>query len=493
MHRGDVVLAVDALDDEAAVLALAGQPVLEDHHRGHHLGALEVGDVVALDAQRHVVEPEGDLDLLERLVARGQVRGALGLVHHQRLAGVAGHGLLEALLVAALRHPYADPAPPDVAQQLLDRLVVGGQPRDQDLARDVVAVGAAVQLEQEVLDQLGRAALLHAVGHPAALAADPAAAHVEDLDRDLERVLGEGDHVGGGPVAEDHRLLLERLLHRTEVVAQPRRALEVERLGGGVHLGAHALDERPRVAADEVAEVVDDRAVVLLADVADAGGGALLDVAEQARPADLAGPLEHAVAARAHREDPEELVDGLADGPGVAVGAEVLGALALRAAPHHHPRELVADRHREPRVGLVVAVLDVVAGVELLDPGVLELECLDLGTHHRPLDAGAARDHRRGALVEADRVLEVRRQAGAQVLRLADVDHPSAGVPEAVDARLRRDRPRRRAVVVHGSGGHAPTLRSGGDGASGGRGGPKARHETSEPVRCLVTGSRDRR
>ena len=91
---------------------LRGQPVLEDDHAGHHLGALEVGDVVALDAQRRLVEAERLLDLLQRLVAGGQVGAALGLVHHQRLAGVAGHGLLQRPLVAALRHPDPDPAPP---------------------------------------------------------------------------------------------------------------------------------------------------------------------------------------------------------------------------------------------------------------------------------------------------------------------------------------------------------------------------------------------
>ena len=112
-----VVLPVDALDHEAAVLALAGQAVLEHDHRGDHLGALEVGDVVALDAQRRVVEPERVLDLLEGLVAGGQVRGALGLVQDQGLAGVAADGLLEAACRRAAA-PGAHPAPPEVAEQL---------------------------------------------------------------------------------------------------------------------------------------------------------------------------------------------------------------------------------------------------------------------------------------------------------------------------------------------------------------------------------------
>ena len=63
---------------------------------------------------------------------------------------------------------------------------------------------------------------------PAALAADAAAAHVEDLDRGLELVVGEGEDVGVGGVAEDDGLLLERLAQGADVVAQPGGLLEVE-------------------------------------------------------------------------------------------------------------------------------------------------------------------------------------------------------------------------------------------------------------------------
>ena len=87
------------------------------------------------------------------------------------------------------------------------------------------------------------------------------------------------------------------------------------------------------------------------------------------------------------REDPQQQVEGLADRPGMGVGPEVAGALALGAAHHLGPRELLAERHREVGVGLVVAVLDVEPRVVLLDPGVLELERLDLGGDHGPLDA----------------------------------------------------------------------------------------------------------
>ena len=112
MHRRGVVggAGLVAADDEPAVLGLARQAVLEDDHRPDDLGALDVADVEALDAQRRLVELEGVLQLLERLAAGREVAGAGDLVPGQALLGVAGDGLHEGALVAAARHPQVDPA-----------------------------------------------------------------------------------------------------------------------------------------------------------------------------------------------------------------------------------------------------------------------------------------------------------------------------------------------------------------------------------------------
>ena len=72
-------------DDEPAVLALAGQAVLEDDHAGHHVGALDLRHVVALDPQRGRRQAERLGDLLQRLAARGEVAGPAQLVLGQRL------------------------------------------------------------------------------------------------------------------------------------------------------------------------------------------------------------------------------------------------------------------------------------------------------------------------------------------------------------------------------------------------------------------------
>ncbi len=103
----------------------------------------------------------------------------------------------------------------------------------------------------------------------------------------------------------------------------------------------------------------------------------------------------------------------------MGVRAEVARAPALGAAQHLRAGELLAEGHREVGVGLVVAVLDVEAGVELLDPRVLELERLDLGRDDGPLDPGAVRTIRevRGCSAEMSWKYEESRERRDLALR----------------------------------------------------------------------------
>ncbi len=465
VHRRRVVgraVAVRAADREVPVLALAREPVLEDHHRGDLVRALVVRDVVALDAQRRRLELERLLDLAQRLAAGREVARAPRAVQRERVLRVGADRRGELLLVAALRHPDVDPRAPQPGEPRGDLVGVRRQDGHEDLARHgvarEVAPGArpgvrrhgllrrAVHLLEQVLDELGVRDVLDLLDDPAALTPDATAAHVEHLDGRLELVPHEREHVRVGAVAEHDRVLLRRALERGDVVAQPCRGLVLHRGGGLVHLALEPAHEPLRVARHEVAEVLGERLVVLGRDAPDARRRALVDVAEQARPARLVGALEDPRRARAHGEHPQQEVERLADRPRVAVGPEVPRAGPLRAAHHLGARELLAHRHREVRVRLVVAVLDVEPRVELLDPRVLERERLDLGADDRPLDRRGRRDHRLGAVVQVRDVLEVVRQARAQVLGLADVDHTAVLVAEPVDARRGGDLPRRRAV-----------------------------------------------
>ncbi len=447
VHGPDVVLPLEALDLEAPVLALALEAVLEDDHGGHHVVALEMGDVVALDPQRGAVQVEGLGDLLQRARAGGEVGGALGLVQHERLLGVALHGLHEGLLVAALRDAQRDARPAPCRQPLLDGLHRVGQCRDKDLLGYGVALLLPVELLECVLDEGAGGDLLDLVGHPAPLAAYPPTAYVEDLHGRFQLVLGDRDQVGVGRVGEHDRALLHGLLQGLDVVAQAGRPLVLHLLGRFRHPLFEPADVRARAAGHEVAEVLGQVAVFLGRDAPHAGRRTLADVPEQAGAAGAGGVLEDAGRAGAHREDAQQEVHGVADRPGVPVRAEVADALAFLTAHHLHARELLVHRHREIRVALVVAVLDVEAGVVLLDPGVLQLERLDLRGHDRPLHGGGRGDHRAGARVEAGQVLEVVGEALAQAFRLPDVDHPAVLVAEFVHPWRVRDLSRLGAVA----------------------------------------------
>ena len=339
------------------------------------------------------------------------------------------------------------PEPRRSVEPLLDGLDRVGQGGDEDLLGDGVALLLAVELLEGVLDEGAGGDLLDLVGDPAALATHASAADVEDLDGRLQLVLGDRDQVGVGRVGEHDRALLHGLLQGPDVVAQAGRPLVLHLLGRLRHLLLQAADVRARAAGHEVAELLGQFVVLLGGDAADAGRRALADVAEQTGPAGARGVLEDAGRAGAHGEDAQEEVHGVTDRPRVSVRPEVAHALALVAAHHLDARKFLVHGHREVRVALVVAVLDVEPGVELLDPGVLQLQGLDLCGHHRPLHGSGRGDHRPGARVQVRQVLEVVRQALAQALRLSDVDHPAVLVAEPVHPGRVRDRTRPGAVA----------------------------------------------
>ena len=86
---GEVVRALDRPDLEPAVLAGARLAVLEDDHAADRLAALEVADVVALDAEWRAGQPERGRQLFERRQGLALVGQPARLLAGQRLGGVA--------------------------------------------------------------------------------------------------------------------------------------------------------------------------------------------------------------------------------------------------------------------------------------------------------------------------------------------------------------------------------------------------------------------
>ncbi len=142
LHGRVVVVARHVADAEAPVLGLAGQPVLEDHHRPDVVGALQVAHVVALDPQRGLGQPEHRPQRLEGPGPAVVVRGPAQPVAGELLPGVARHGLQQRPLPPPLRHAQRHAVPPPVGQERLVDLGRFGEVGHEHLAGHARGRGA---------------------------------------------------------------------------------------------------------------------------------------------------------------------------------------------------------------------------------------------------------------------------------------------------------------------------------------------------------------
>ena len=94
---------------------------------------------------------------------------------------------------------------------------VAGFGRDEDLAGQPALDSGlvAVDLQEQVLDEVRRGRVLDFFHDPAALAADPAAADVEDLYRSFQLILMQGEDVGVGVFGQDDGVAFKDLLSAT--------------------------------------------------------------------------------------------------------------------------------------------------------------------------------------------------------------------------------------------------------------------------------------
>ena len=265
-----------------------------------------------------------------------------------------------------------------------------------------------------------------------------AAPQREDLHDRTVALRREADDVDRPDRLTLDRLPLDEVLDGEEPVSVARRVLEALVGRRLLHPPLELALDRLHVAGEELDHAVDDAAVVLLRHVADAGRQAAVDVVVEARdPAVPAGlrPLARPVA-----EDAVEDVERLAHLLRVRVRAEVPDARPVPLAREHHARVLVLDRDRDVRERLVVAQPDVERRPVALDEVLLEVERLDLAAGHDHLDVGDARRQAADLRAAVRRPLEVRADARAQRLRLADVEDVAVRVAEQVDARPRGER-----------------------------------------------------
>ncbi len=266
----------------------------------------------------------------------------------------------------------------------------------------------------------------------------PPAPQRKDLDGRRASVRGDADDVDRADRALVRRLPLGQVAHRVEPVPVAGRLLEALPLGRGLHLLLELADHRPRLAGEELDHALDDLPVVLLRDVADAGGQAALDVVVEAGDPRVAPGLR--ALARPVGEDAVEDVERLPHLLRRGVGTEVDDAAPVALPREHDARVVVLDRDGDVRVRLVVAEANVEGRPMPLDEVLLQVEGLHLRLRDDHLDAL----HAHGQVVEAHArvaAAKVRAHAGAERLRLPDVEHRVVVPAKEVDARLRREPP----------------------------------------------------
>ena len=295
-----------------------------------------------------------------------------------------------------------------------------------------------------VVVELGDEALQHlldgqrAVGAREVGAVAPvlAGAEEEHLDAGLPAVLEGGEHVRLLDALRIDGLVGGDVGQRPQPVAVLGGLLVVEVLGRLLHQPLVHLPHVLAFAAQEARRLLDQRAVVLEADLAGAGRRAALDLVEQAGPR---AALEHGVRAGAQQERPLQHVDGAVDGAGRGERPEVVALAVARAAVLEDLRRGVVARDQDVGKRLVVPQQDVVAGAEALDEVGFEQQRLGLRAHGHELHRRGGGDHA-GDAVGVVAGARVARHARLQVARLADVDDGAAGIDHAVDAGRARQR-----------------------------------------------------
>ena len=433
VHGGEVVRALHGLDAVDAVLVVPGHAVDHHHLAAHREHALGVGDVVALDAPGRVHQPQH----LPKLLARAHgalpaVRGALV----QLLGKVAGvlqrHAHQLQLLTAHRREQVGAPAV-QLGQQLLDHALFRGIGGEQDFrGRQVLR---RVVLQDELGDDLARLLVARTLQREVLRANQPPGADVEHLHQRVRVALEHRDHVpvvlGGG----DGLLLLHHALHGADAVAVERSALVVHLGGGLAHAGSQLVDHRGVLSVQEVDHRPKLRSVVLLADQPRAGSQALADLVVHAGPSGLVRvDGGGAVADGEHRA---HHVQHLAHHRCALVGAEVLRAVLGLLAHQLRLGEVLAKVDADVGVVLVVLEQDVVVGAVHLDEVALQREGLHLAVHQHDVEVVHLLHHGAHLGGVAAGGVEVLGHPVLQVLGLAHVDDPAAGLHQIAARRIR--------------------------------------------------------
>jgi hypothetical protein len=255
-------------------------------------------------------------------------------------------------------------------------------------------------------------------------------AEEEHLDAGLPALLVGSEYVGLLDVFGIDGLVCGDVREGPQAVAILGSLLVVQVLGRLVHEPLVHLAGVLAFAPEKARRLLDQRTILIEADLAGAGGRAALDLVEQARPG---AALEHGIGARAEQERPLQHVDSAVDGAGRGERPEVVALAVARTPMLEDLRRLVVTGDQDVGERLVVPQQHVVARAEPLDQVGLEQQGLGFGAHGHEFHRRGGGDHARDAVgvVAGPRVAG---DARLQVARLADVDHIACRIDHAVDA-----------------------------------------------------------
>ena len=250
-------------------------------------------------------------------------------------------------------------------------------------------------------------------------------AQVEQIERHQRRLGVNRENIDVVALGRSHLLPLFDLFDGGDQVAQSGRLLEAHLLAGRLHANAHVARQVRVPAFQEEADVAHRRRVRLI-------GGQSLYARPQAAvnvklQAGLGVKSGEVHLARWHQEVPVDEVHQAVRQVGREVRTEIGRAVLPQPSRHVNPGILFVSQ-LDVRVRFVVAQQDVEARLVLLNQVVFESERFLLVINQNVVDIARFADQRSGLDIGQLVLGKVAAHPVSQALRLADVDHPAAGV-----------------------------------------------------------------
>ncbi len=197
------------------------------------------------------------------------VSGALEAVPQELLVRIPRHGLKEPALASPLGNTYLHTGSALGRQPFREEPRLGWQVRNQHSAGHTPRRVGPVVGRYHLVHQLGRFQVLNALHHETLATHNPSVPDIEHLDGSLEVITGNAEDVNLLVCRTDHLLTLKDPPDARQTVPLACCGLEVQGLGGCLHLFSEAGHNPVGVALEEPDQLTHDLAVggaVYLAD-----------------------------------------------------------------------------------------------------------------------------------------------------------------------------------------------------------------------------------